>query len=95
MKTINDDNYLEILKTDFFAVLFSAPWCGHCKPMKEKMIGIDDFPIFICDVDESPEFSEKYNIMSIPTIIVYKDGEEFSRNIGKKSDDELKSILQR
>jgi len=68
MKTINDDNYLEIFTTDYFAVLFSASWCGHCKPMKERLKDEENF--YLCDIDESPNLSEKYNIMSIPTIVV-------------------------
>jgi len=91
MKTINDSNYKELIKNDIL-MIFTASWCGHCKPMKERLLSLTD-NFYACDIDDSPEMSEFFNIASIPTIIVYKDGEEKSRLIGARTNDELKSII--
>ena len=69
---------------------FYADWCGPCKIMEpvmeelEKEIG-DKVKITKIDVDQKQEEASKYGVMSIPTYIILKDGEEKDRFIGATS----------
>lgn len=62
---------------------FTAKWCGPCQMLAPKMEELaKEIPVEKIDVDEQPAMAEKYNVVSIPTIIVVVDGEEKERKIG-------------
>lgn len=79
---INDSNFeTEVLKSGKPTLVdFWAPWCGPCQMMGPIIEGLslevgDKIRIGKVNVDESPQISRKYNIMSIPSLIIFKDGE--------------------
>ncbi|MDP2670883.1 MAG: thioredoxin [bacterium] len=78
---------------------FYADWCGPCKVMEptlealEKELG-DKVKITKIDVDSESEASMKYGVMSIPTYIVLKDGQEVERFVGATSKDILKTKIE-
>jgi len=66
---------------------FWAPWCGPCRmaePILEELSDgyKDKVGIAKLNVDDNPTTSAKYDVMSIPTTILYKDGKEVGRQIG-------------
>lgn len=68
---------------------FWAPWCGPCRmiaPVIEE-ISNENTNIKVCklNTDDSPELPKEYNIMGIPTIILFKDGKEVERIVGAVS----------
>ncbi len=84
-----------VVFVDFFAV-----WCGPCQmsaPIVDKMA--DDYAskasIVKVDVDQAREPAMKYNVMSIPTFIVFKDGQEVDRQIGFPGEAALKAMVDR
>ena len=73
---------------------FWATWCGPCKmlgPTIEEIAGELDGKIAVgkVDVDENRELAIKYGVMSIPTVIYFKNGEEAARLIGVQSKEKL------
>ncbi len=83
---LNDDNFVENISTGVVLVDFFATWCGPCK-MIEPFISqvakkMSDVKIFKVDVDKAVEIKEKYNIMSVPTLILFKDGQMIDVKMG-------------
>lgn len=85
----DETNFQEnVLSKDFAVVDFSAEWCGPCRMIGpflesiEKQLGIE---IMQVNIDESPNVSAKYEVMSIPTVMIFKKGEKVAENIGAAS----------
>jgi thioredoxin 1 len=86
---VSDTNFeTEVLKSKEPVVVdFWAEWCGPCKmiaPALEEIAGSlgDKVKIVKLNVDENPATAQKYGIMSIPTLMLFKNGELASRQVG-------------
>ena len=95
---MNDfDNFIKDSKPTL--VDFFATWCGPCKmqaPILEEVknkLG-DQVNIIKIDVDKNPEISQRYNVRSIPTLIVFKNGEALWRGYGLHQADQLEAKLK-
>lgn len=89
MRQTNDSNFkADVLDHEFVLVDFYADWCGPCRmilPFLEEIqneLGID---IVKVNIDESPDVASQYEVMSIPTLIIFKKGEKISINVGAAS----------
>jgi thioredoxin 1 len=87
---LNDSTFDETIGASEEAVLvdFWAEWCGPCKmiaPILEEIAGEqENIRIAKVNVDESPDIARRFEVMSIPTLIVFKDGEPAKRLVGAK-----------
>ena len=84
---ITDSNFDEIVKAnDTVLVDFFAVWCGPCKIMSPIVDEIaeerSDITVGKCDVDEAEELAERFGIMSIPTLMIFKGGKAVKTFIG-------------
>ncbi|MCF7873566.1 MAG: thioredoxin [Candidatus Omnitrophica bacterium] len=90
----------EVLQSEIPVLIdFWAPWCGPCKavePVLEEIENEVGEKIKICriNLDEAPEIATKYSIMSIPTLMVVKDGNIMDTKVGALPKDSLMSIIQ-
>ena len=90
----------EILKSDKPVLIdFYAEWCGPCKMLapilKEVKEEIGDAATIVkIDVDASPQASQKFEIRGVPTLIIYKNGEQVWRKSGLLDKQSLLSLLK-
>ena len=72
---------------------FNATWCGPCRMMgpiiEELSDKIDKVKFVSIDIDKEEDLSEDYGIMSIPTIVLFENGEEVNRNVGFLPEEEI------
>jgi thioredoxin 1 len=88
------DNFETLIKKEKLIVDFYADWCGPCKmlaPILEELEGIDVLEI---NVDEYPELAAKFGVMSIPTLLFYKNGDMVKKNIGYVNASALNQIIE-
>lgn len=91
----NDSNFDEKIKNGTVLVDFYADWCGPCRMLSPILEGLsDDINIVKLNVDTAPIVAQKFGIMSIPTIIVFKDGKETNKKIGLCSKEEIKEMIK-
>lgn len=95
-----DENFTSETNSGLVLVDFWAPWCGPCKmiaPVLEDLdseIG-DKVKIVKVDVDENQESAGKFGVMSIPTLIVLKDGELVDKVVGFQPKEALAERLEK
>ncbi len=99
LKKLNVENFeTEILKFNGTALVdFYADWCGPCKmvaPIVEEISNErHDITVGKINVDESAELAMKYNVMSIPTLIVFENGIEKTRIVGFRPKEDILSVF--
>ena len=89
----------EVMKSNIPVLIdFWAPWCGPCQmllPVIEELSNeVTDAKICKINVDEESSLAEKYGVMSIPTLVVVKDGRTVSTSVGVQPKDKILEMLK-
>ena len=98
VKKINKENFeSEILKARKTAIVdFYADWCGPCKmmsPIIDEIAQDENIVVGKINVDENQELAIKYDVMSIPTIIIFKNGNQVKRFVGVQNKNDILNSL--
>ncbi len=98
--TFNDQNFeSEVLQSSVPVLVdFTATWCGPCRalaPIIEKVA--DDYQgkvkVGKIDIDQTPEITRKYGVRSVPTIILFHNGEKTGQHVGLTTQEKILQLL--
>ena len=97
---LTNENYEDVLNSDAPVVVdFWATWCGPCKmvsPVIEDLSNEFEGKTSICklNVDEMPDIAAQYKIMSIPTVMIFKNGEIIDKAVGVRTKEEYQNMIK-
>ncbi|MBY7143221.1 thioredoxin [Virgibacillus sp. NKC19-3] len=97
---VSDQDFAKETSEGLVLADFWAPWCGPCKmiaPVLEEIDGEMDEKVQIVklDVDENQETAGKYGVMSIPTLLLFKDGDVVDQVIGFQPKEALVDLINK
>ncbi|HOB11696.1 MAG TPA: thioredoxin [Syntrophomonadaceae bacterium] len=100
VKTLTNDNFDQEVKQSTLPVLvdFWAPWCGPCKmvgPVVESLAADYEGKLKVgkVNVDENKELAAQFGIRGIPTLVIFKDGNEAQRVVGAQGKAQLQKMI--
>ena len=94
IKYLEKENLSDLVKEGIHLVDFYADWCGPCKMLGSVLEKLEDVSIIKINTDTHQDIARDYGIMSIPTIVFFKDGQEVKKEIGFKDEEQLRNLLE-
>lgn len=100
LKEVDSKNFEKAVTESGKPVLidFFATWCAPCRMLNPILEDINEelnkeVDIYKLNIDDSLEIAKQYNVLSVPTIVLFKNGEEVDRLIGLRQKSQIKELL--
>ena len=97
VKIVTNENFNSFIASGLVLIDFFAEWCGPCKMLSPVLDAVaselSNVSIGKVDIDNASATAEKYDVSSIPTLILFKNGEEVDRVVGLKDKDTLVKLI--
>lgn len=94
IKYLKEEKLEDLIKEGTYLVDFYADWCGPCKMLGNVLEKLEDVNIIKINVDEHNDLATQFGVMSIPTLIVFKNGVEAKKQIGFIPESEIREMLK-
>lgn len=89
----NEKDFENLINKDLVLVDFFATWCGPCKMLGPVLESLENIDVVKIDVDECPDLARKYGIMSVPTLMIFSNGELKNKQSGFMPKDALEEWI--
>ena len=99
IKTLTSENFeTEVLKESKTVLVdFWASWCGPCRMLSPVVDQIaeerQDIKVCKVNIDEQPELAQKFDVMSIPTLLVFRNGKQVNSSVGVRPKQDILNLL--
>ena len=99
LKVTSENFEKEVLQSDKTVLVdFYADWCGPCKMLSPVVDSVanenEDIKVVKVNVDDAQDLAIKYQVMSIPTLVVIKNGQEINRSVGVVSKSQIEEMVK-
>lgn len=100
MELLNEENFDNKIKNGVVVVDFFATWCGPCRMMSPILEEVceeyeDKIQVYKVDVDDNENLSKNFGILSIPTILIFVNGEIKEKHVGLWSKEDLTETIEK
>jgi len=92
------ESFQEAVADGVVLVDFYADWCGPCKqlePIVERLAATTDATVAKVDIDANQGLAAQYGVRSVPTLVLFADGEAAERLVGMQGEQQLRSLVER
>lgn len=93
IKYLKEEKLEDLVKEGTYIVDFYADWCGPCKMLGSVLEKMEDVNVIKINVDEHQEIAQKFGVMSIPMIVVFKNGVETSKQVGFIPEESIRKLI--
>lgn len=95
IKYLKEEDFETEVKSGVVLVDFYADWCGPCQRMGEVLESMNDINVLKVNTDEHNELALSFGVMSIPTLILFKEGSVVGKLIGLQSKEDIEEFISK